>query len=71
MTGKTQAIFVQLVNRNTSRILFSAATDELSKEAFKTIWNAVGETVYKGVEKASQQANYYELRIDPILGGES
>lgn len=63
-----EGFYIQLVNRATSRVLFSAATDELTQEAFMRLWSAVGESIHKGLVKDSGQANYYELRAEPITG---
>lgn len=69
MTNITKGLFIQLVNRSTSKIIFSAATDELTPEAFWELWKAVGNTIYKGsLAKDLHSSNYYELRVDPILG---
>lgn len=64
----TQGLYLQLVNRSTSRIIFSAATDELSGEAFARLWQTVGQSIYNGLKNNTGQSNYYELRVDPIIG---
>jgi hypothetical protein len=61
-------LYIQLVNRSTSRIIFSAATDELSPEAFQRLRKVVGDGIYKGLKAEVGQCNYYELRVEPIIG---
>jgi hypothetical protein len=67
----TKGLFLQLVNRSNSRIIFSAATDELTPEAFQRLWNCVGESIFKGLKRDVEASNYYELRVDPIFGDPS
>lgn len=62
----TKGLYIQLVNRSTSRIIFSACTDEVSQEAFKVLWNSVGSTIYKGLSDKDAHRNYYELQISPL-----
>jgi hypothetical protein len=63
----TKGLYIQLVNRSTSRIVFSACTDEVSEEAFRVLWNSVGKTVYKGIgSNADATRNYYEIQISPL-----
>jgi hypothetical protein len=66
---KNSGLYIQLVNRNNSRIIFSACTGDMSREAFDVLWAAVGSAIYDGVKPDPARQNYYELRIDPILGG--
>lgn len=65
----THGLYIQLVNRSNSRIVFSAATDQLTEDAFTKLWTAVGQSIYTGMKATDlASANYYELRIDPIVG---
>lgn len=63
-----KGFYIQLVNRSTNRVLFSAATDELAEVAFMRLWSAVGESIYKGLVQDTKSANCYELRAEPITG---
>ncbi len=64
----SKGLYIQLANRSTSKIVFSACTDEMSREAFQTLWKTVGETIYSGLSATNVDAfkNYYELQISPI-----
>lgn len=63
-----QGFFLQLVNRSNSRIVFSVATDEMNAQAFEQLWSTVGRSIFSGLKTDPRAANYYELRVDPILG---
>lgn len=60
--------YMELIDRSTSRILFSAATDEVTPEAFKRLWETVGETVRSGMTRGADRQAYFELRVTPISG---
>lgn len=64
MTIIKKGFFLEMTNRSTQRIVFSAATDELEKETFDKLWSTIGDNVYSGVEGDVQQ--YYEIRVCPI-----
>lgn len=59
--------FIELANRSTNRVVFSAATADLSKEAFMKLWNAVGESIH-GTQQRSEadRWNQFEMRITPM-----
>lgn len=61
--------FIELNNRSTGRIVFSAATADLSKDAFMKLWNAVGESIHSTQTAAEKDRwNQFELRITPMTG---
>lgn len=69
MSVITEGFHIQLVNRMTSRIIFSAATDELTQDAFDQLWKSVGGLVFKGLintQKDQRGIGEYELRITPL-----
>jgi len=60
--------YMELIDRSTSRILFSAATDEITEAAFKALWVEVGNTVRNGMNRGADRQAYFELRVTPIIG---
>lgn len=72
MTTIRNGFFLELKNYSTGRIVFSAATDELTEEAFRRLWSAVGDGILKGVitPKPGDRVGQYELRVSPINGAE-
>ena len=64
---------IELINRNNSRIVFSASTDEIEKATFEQLWKTVGDQVFKGTDEKGdprdpRSVGYYELRVSPIMG---
>lgn len=67
MTVLRKGLFIELVNRSTNRVIFTAATDELEKPTFDELWKAIGDSVYKGaMTDKNRMVNYYELRVTPM-----
>lgn len=64
MTVIRKGLYIEMSNRSTQRIVFSAATDELDKDTFDKLWAAVGDNVYN--HRDEEQMQYYEIRVSPI-----
>jgi hypothetical protein len=63
----TKGYFIELRNRSTSRIVFSAATGDLSREAFDLLWKAVGASIFDMQTKTeADRWSQFELGITPI-----
>lgn len=65
MTTIRKGFYIEMNNRNTGRVVFSAATDQLDKETFDKIWSSIGDNVYKGDD--SDRIENYEIRVSPII----
>lgn len=62
-----KGLYIELSNRSTNRVVFSAATDELEKRTFDELWKVIGDNIYNGQgKKHEEQISYYELRIAPL-----
>jgi len=64
MTIIKNGMHLEMSNRSTGRVIFSAATDQLDKETFDKLWSAIGDNIFKGNE--SEQIQYFEVRVSPI-----
>jgi len=63
-----KGLHIELSNRSTNRVIFSAATDELEKRTFDELWKIIGDNIYNGQgRKDADQISYYEMRISPLL----
>ncbi len=59
--------FIELTNRSTGRMCFSAATSDLSKEEFTRLWTLIGGNIYTQQTASERDRwNQFELRISPI-----
>lgn len=64
MTVIRKGLYIEMSNRSTQRVVFSAATNELDKDTFDTIWAAIGDNVYN--HRDDERMQYYEIRVSPI-----
>ena len=78
MALQRSGLYVALVNRSTSRIVFSACTSDLSEAEFSELWNTVGRLIYRGLVgpqqpgfPSSTAAGTYELRVEQLQGDPS
>lgn len=74
MAVHRSGLYVSLVNRYTSRIVFSACTADLSESEFSELWNTVGRLIYRGVadiRSPAGSAGNYELRVERLQGEDS
>lgn len=59
--------YIELLNRSTSRVVFSAATSDLSEQEFTRLWTTVGNNIYRQQTSGDRDRwNQFELRISPI-----
>lgn len=58
------AMFLELTNRSTNRIIFSAATDELDKAVFDRLWQSLGDQLFAAEPDGHQ--NFYEIRLTRV-----
>lgn len=65
MAVMRKGIYLELRNIATSRIVFSAATDELDPNTFLELWKTVGTHIYKNANPEGR-GDHYELRVSPI-----
>lgn len=68
MTIYRKGLFIQLINRHTSSVIFSAMTDELSQEAFDVLGSAIGKSLFKGLSDDKDLHMEYELYLTPVTG---
>ncbi len=61
-------LHLELVNRSTGRVIFSAATDELEKSVFDELWATIGNGVWKSTSEVDKTA-HYEIRISRVQLG--
>ena len=69
MTIIKNGFHVELVNRNTQRVIFSAATDEIAKPVFDQLWQSIGDQIFDVAsdEKTDNRSvGYYEIRLTPL-----
>ncbi len=60
--------FFELTNRYSGKVIFAAATDEVTEEAFDHLWAAVGRNVGNMIAKSERNSqNCFEIRITPIV----
>lgn len=63
MTIIKKGIYLEMSNRSSQRVVFSAATDELDKETFDALWAVIGDNIFN---KDVDRIEYYEIRVSPI-----
>lgn len=64
MTIITEGIWLEMINRNTQRVIFSASTDELDKAVFDQLWSAIGDMIHRESKKdKASRRDEYEIRI--------
>lgn len=64
MTVIRKGLYLEMSNRSTGRVVFSAATNELDKKTFDKLWAAIGDNVYD--HRDGDQMQHYEIRVSPI-----
>lgn len=68
MTVITKGFYLELINKNTGRIVFSASTDEIKKEVFDELWTRIGDQVFHGDDMDKCKQQYFEVRLSPVAG---
>lgn len=64
MTIIKTGVWLELQNRRTNRILFSASTDELDKEIFDQLWSSIGDMVHReSMAGDASSSDEYQIRI--------
>ena len=58
-------VYLELTNRSSNRVIFSAAIDEISKETFDGLWTRIGDTVFRKATE-SKEISYFEIRVTPF-----
>lgn len=65
MTIIEKGLYLEMTNRSNNRVVFTASTDELTKEVFDGLWARIGDLVFNK-SADTDQISYYEIRVTPL-----
>ncbi len=62
MTVLIKPMYMELVDRSSQRVIFSAALDAIDKTLFDELWARIADSIWRETENGCVTV-YYEIRI--------